>query len=351
MKPIVLLLASMIIIISAETKDTPDKFGPKEENHTLRITARVLTEDGKPIENADVHVGIENFNDFKDGSNDIRGKTDKDGRFSAEGNGRPVATIIASHEGYYWSRKNYGCWDNIEEARKTGKYAPWNPVIDLTLKKIRKPIPMIVRLKSSGDKLTAPTPGKEFGYDFFEDDWVAPHGKGKTSDLLITLTLQAEDGGNSGVNGEIRFENSDDGLIPIMELLAPESYLKYPRIAAENGYDIKVIRSVYPVNISRADAAAKEPVGYMFRIRTKRDKVTGRIVTAFYGKIVAAAGHHENVNPFVLYPYSWENNERKLVPGVEFSYYLNPTPNDRNLEFDQHNNLAPKADKGATLAP
>ena len=64
-------------ITGAETRDIPDKFGPKEESHTLRITARVLTEDGKPLENADVHVGIENFNDFKDGRNDIRGNTIK----------------------------------------------------------------------------------------------------------------------------------------------------------------------------------------------------------------------------------------------------------------------------------
>ena len=77
MKPITLLLASLMTITGAETRDTPDKIGPKEESHTLRITARVLTEDGKPLENADVHVGIENFNDFKDGRNDIRGNTIK----------------------------------------------------------------------------------------------------------------------------------------------------------------------------------------------------------------------------------------------------------------------------------
>ena len=350
MKLITLLMGAMIIATRAETRDTPDRFGPKEESHTLRITARILTEDGKPLENADVHVAIENFNDFKDNSNDIRGKTDKDGKFSAEGVGRPQATIIASHVGYYWSRKDYGDWENIEETRKTGKYIPWDPVIELTLKKIGKPIPMIVRLKSSAHKKTTPTPGTEVGYDLFEDDWIAPHGKGKTPDLLMTLALQTGDEKNNKVTGEIKFENPDDGLIPIMELVHPESHLKYPPLAGENGYDLKVVHLVGPVVSTRDNAAVKEPVGYMFRIRTQKDKATGKIISANYGKIIAATGRTENVNPFVL-SYSRKNNKRIIVPGIQFSCYLNPTPNDRNIEYDQHNNLAPEADKGSVYEP
>jgi len=110
--------------IGAEIKDVPDKFGPKEENHILRLTARVLTEDGKPLEKADVHVGIENFNDYKDGSNDIRGKTNKDGKFSAEGMERPRAIVIASHEGYYGSRKDYGDWENFKKLEKQANTYP-----------------------------------------------------------------------------------------------------------------------------------------------------------------------------------------------------------------------------------
>jgi hypothetical protein len=47
------------------------------------------------------------------------------------------------------------------------------------------------------------------------------------------------------------------------------------------------------------------------------------------------------------------NEKRELIlePSFTFSSYLNPTPNDRNLEYDQQNNLAPEADKGATYPP
>ena len=345
-------MGAMIIATSAETKDTPDRFGPKEESHTLRITARILTEDGKPLENADVHVAIENFNDFKDNSNDIRGKTDKDGKFSAEGVGRPQAIIIASHDGYYWSRKAYGTWDKFEEARKTGKYIPWDPVIELTLKKVGKPIPMIVRLSESDHKKVTPAPGKEAGFDLFENDWVSPQGKGKKSDLLITLNLETDGKEDNSVTSVIRFGNPDDGLIPIMELKHPESHLKYPPLADENGYNLKIIHPVYPIVGKRDNAAAKEPVGYVFRIRTQKDKATGNIISANYGKIITPPAHYnENVNPFLVYPYTWRDNKRILVPWLDFSCYLNPTPNDRNIEYDQHNNLAPEADKGSVYEP
>jgi hypothetical protein len=350
MNNIIKLLFLTVLSLCGETKDVPDLFEPHEENHILRITAKVLTEDGQPLENADVHVAIENFNDFKDGSNDIRGKTDMAGKFSAEGAGRPQATIIATQDGSYPSRKQYRNWDNIEETRKTGKYIPWDPVIELTLKKIGKPIPMLVWL---GDAIkTSPIPGKAAGFDLFEGDWVAPYGNGKISDLLINLSFQSQDDVDGAVRGEIRFGNKDDGLIPIMELSATESLLKYPRVAPEDGYEIKVVNPPYTIPISGVEVEVPEPVGYLFRIRTQKDQATGKILSAFYGKIVAKSGiRHPSENPFQLHRYSFQKDGRKLEPGVRFSYYLNPTANDRNLEYDQRTNLAPGASKGLVYPP
>lgn len=34
--------------------------------------------------------------------------------------------------------------------------------------------------------------------------------------------------------------------------------------------------------------------------------------------------------------------KKNVIKGVSFLYYLNPTPNDRNLEWDMTNNLCPK---------
>lgn len=342
----------MTVFVTAETRDVPDKLTPPfDPNFILSVTSRVTTEDGIPLENADVLISIVNKNQFKDGSNDIRGKTDKEGKFSTEGLGLPIVTIIAEHEGYYFSRKEYHNFKNFDEAKKTGKYLPWDPVIDLTLRKIGKPIPMIVRLGGSDAIRTSPVPGKECGFDLYVGDWVAPHGKGKIPDMLITLALREENDVDGAVEAEIRFGNEDDGLIPIMELTAPESLLKYPRIAPADGYEVKTVKPPYVIPVSGAEQAA-EPIGYFFRIRTQKDKSTGKIVSAFYGKIVAQSGlRRPSDNPFLLHRYSYSNHGRKLEPGVEFSYYLNPTPNDRNLEYDQRSNLAPGADKGVIYSP
>ena len=62
----------------------------------------------------------------------------------------------------------------------------------------------------------------------------------------------------------------------------------------------------------------------MFRIRTVLDDM-GNIVSARYGKIYGPI----------------EYGESDTNPGgkVRFTYYLNPTPNDRNVEFDPERNL------------
>lgn len=51
---------------------------------------------------------------------------------------------------------------------------------------------------------------------------------------------------------------------------------------------------------------------YYFRVRTVVDE-TGNVKSALYGKIYEDDAH--------------------------FSYYLNPTPNSRNVEFDRNHNL------------
>ena len=63
-------------------------------------------------------------------------------------------------------------------------------------------------------------------------------------------------------------------------------------------------------------------MNYFFRVRTVLNKA-GEVESALYGKI-----HGD---------FSLDHN------GVfGFSYYLNPTPNDRNLEFDTRQNLFTK---------
>lgn len=68
--------------------------------------------------------------------------------------------------------------------------------------------------------------------------------------------------------------------------------------------------------------AAKEDLNYFFRVRTRKEG--GKIVSANYGKI------DRDIDFDII------NSDTALL---FFTYYLNPTPNDRNMEFDPKRNL------------
>ena len=72
---------------------------------------------------------------------------------------------------------------------------------------------------------------------------------------------------------------------------------------------------------------------FAFRIRTRRDE-NGKITSAYYGKI------YGDINFKKLFGVDVE-----AVAAPSFLYYLNPTPLDRNLEWDMKNNLCPKPGK------
>ena len=73
-----------------------------------------------------------------------------------------------------------------------------------------------------------------------------------------------------------------------------------------------------------------------FRIRTLKDE-RGQIKSSYYGKI------YGDINIQLGYAYS--------IGGFGFLYYLNPTPNDRNLEWDMKNNLCPNPGKIGQFQP
>ena len=66
---------------------------------------------------------------------------------------------------------------------------------------------------------------------------------------------------------------------------------------------------------------------YCFRIRSRFDD-KGRLIEAYYGKIYG--------------DFNFDGYYDVGLRSVEFLYYLNPTPLDRNLEWDMKNNLCPK---------
>ena len=306
----------------------------------MRVTARVVDEQGNPLVGVPVRIGIHNVNDFLDEYNDFYGKSDEQGRFSAEAVGRPLAKIEIKADGYYPSLKTVSCNEGSAELiRKGGRYLPWDPVVDVMIKKVGSPIPMIVRRGNRCRSWVEPRQGhmnKALGWDLVEGDWVAPHGNGKRADLIFRFESSYSNEESKSAQVCIKFANPGDGFIAIHELKGEESLLKYPRMAPIEGYENKQVDLLTKV-FEDWRLVKNRPRGYFLKLRSEMD-ASGKTLSAIYGKIT---------EPFKLYPPSVSYR----LPVLNFDYYVNPTPNDRNLEYDQRTNLAPEADRGLIWPP
>jgi hypothetical protein len=193
---------------------------------------------------------------------------------------------------------------------------------------VQNPIPLMAK-KVTRDWVSPvqlPAFGRPVGYDFEVGDWVAPYGRGRVGDLLFQLDGQTTNlGGEYDTTLRIEFSHAKDGFILIKPIEGSE--LKMPYLAPTDGYRSNLIRrqsrikdgiKEFPVRDKIIEDKCAEDY-YFFRVRTIVDE-DGNIVSANYAKVQRG--------------FEW------FVSGeIKFQYHFNPTPNDRNLEFDPKRNL------------
>lgn len=325
-----------------------------EWHFPIKLTLIVRDEESSLVADALVNIGIDSRLHM-DGYNNFKGKTDKAGRFTVEARGGGSSDVLVTKDGYYPSSPDVEWNDkrnlDIEELKRNG-FQPWDQTEEVVLKKVGKSIPMIVRmgLASTDHIRYAPKLGEEVGYDLIAGDWIAPHGKGEIGDIKVLFESDFQGPEEYTTKAVFSFSNPDDGLIPIFSLSGGESLLKYPRSAPMDGYETKSIKLEKQSGKS-PQPSQKEPIGYFFRIRTIKERGAGKIISAKYGKIVSESEQGAGQNPLRLISGMWKDGRIDPTPGFQVSYYLNPVPNDRNLEYDQRNNLAPDVDKSASYPP
>ena len=249
-------------------------------------------------------------------------------------------SLAAAKSGYY----------PLKIGNDTSLYMPGCQVITARLDRIISPIPLYVRelrflpskdtpwwiKRQNNNPVAFDENGFCFSYDFLKSDWLPPWGKGCVADISFqynkTVIGHEQIKYSSVVRTNeyckceltIQVMGEENGLVAITP--SENAGIKI-RMAPEDGYDIKshvclkgrVSRKKYECNY-RPNAY------YAFRVRTDTDE-HGRIKRAFYGKIYG--------------DFSLMGTENEIT-GVRFLYYLNPTPNDRNLEWDMKNNLCPQ---------
>jgi hypothetical protein len=280
-------------------------------------TIKVIDEDGQPISGAHAVVGYyvsptggqDNINTVA--GDNISGLTAADGIFKASHQDRSAfLNFVAEKEGYYTTRVEYtlGAPSQYDSAK-------WNPTVTLVLKKIGKPIAMYAKWVYSDPpifKKTGQPPisfDESIGYDLVVGDWVAPYGKGTNTDIIFGEQFDKKSVTDYYYKQTISFPNAGDG---IQEFSVPDtekgSDLRSPHEAPADGYESRLIRENYhhPGQVGESDY--DENRIYLFRM-TLPDGL-------HYGKIYG--------DPIQM----------------NFRYYLNPTPNDRNIEFDPKQNLS-----------
>lgn len=317
-----------------------------EKTHHFPITVEVtvVDESGIPLKGARCNVGIDSRLHM-DGFNTFIGKTDENGKFTVNARGAGASEILVEMDGYYPSRPRFnivsGKNNNIERIQKFG-LEPCKGTASAMLKKVGKPIPMIVRWPNEMAQVDFPdhTKGEELRWDILKAEWLPPHGKGENGDLILSFN-EDKGGVNIGNDGpqfywhelNLKFANEHDGFFPIEELHGADSMLKFPRIAPEEGYAVKemTIRTEF-IEPRISYSGNKSKYGYLMRFRTEVDD-DGKVVRGLYGKVT-----------------------KPIEPGRSFNFhsYINPNWNDRNLEYDQTTNLAPELPeryKGVTWPP
>jgi hypothetical protein len=279
-----------------------------------RVTMNVIEEDGNPIPDVTTSFTFGAMRRNPPGMVRVTGKTDMAGRFVALGYYDQFFFDLEK-SGYYVSYPTVTVFGNLQDARSGHRAMTTTS----TLRKIEKPVAMYARQCSK----SIPEIQKPCGFDLEIGDWVAPYGDGKVADLIMTLQREYENRDKFNVSVAINFSNPLDG---IQKTRLPENYrdsvFKWPRLAPETGYQpMFSAQSRAEPGKGFFDTAAGEQA-YFFRVRTvERD---GRIVSALYGKI--KGGIH------------LDGRETQTC-GVAFTYYLNPEPNSRNMEFDPKHNL------------
>jgi hypothetical protein len=308
---------------------------------TAKITVKVVDELGNPVPGVKMGMGFMSPKERGEGGGvnlgRLTGITDSDGHFTGEGNTQPRVGFGANKKGYYGSSGKFKDFTGVSGFIGFRKYKPWNPTVELVLKRVVDPIPMyaVVRGKSRslGDLLIFPVLGELVGFDLTANDWVVPHGLGTHHDFLFKVDAKrAITHRDYDITLTLKFSNLGDGLLFYKpDLSKGKSALRFPHHAPVMGYTEELVQHYERtpgVRKARTSHGGNPDnyTNYFFRVRTKLDE-EGNVIGGLYGKI-----HGEIIigNPMVMF-------EEK--PYISFNYYLNPNDNDTNIEFDPEQNL------------
>lgn len=279
-----------------------------------KVTLVVIDEERNPIEGAIAGIGFEENIGWGTDVIPQDKLTDGEGKATFSGKCNGHIAYGAEKEGYYSSYYDYDFND-----LGTFGWKPWNPELQIVMRKIENPVPMYAR-NTKFSRLEVPAIGEKVGFDLVLFDWMPPYGKGQHTDFILQVDRSFTDVDNFEEKLTVTFPNKHDGIQAVSETFSNGSVFKLPRNAPSGGYE-----NLLETKSSKENGKHYESFNlndnYIFRIRSevKADNVQ----KAMYGKIHG---------PFIV------TGIMKKKPKIIIQYYLNPD-HTRNLEFDPNRNL------------
>ena len=318
----------------------------------LEVTAFVKDEvTGEPIANAQIDAYFHNDNGWEAWSRSApegraTAQTDAKGMCKLTGSSNKGEVGLAMWEapnGYYRHPGVSLAFRNTKSLRREWIFTETS--VTLSLQRVEHPIPLCVHNVQLSDWKNgiAGFDGTNIvlKFDFIVGDWLPPHGNGRYADMVIRTNYRLNETINDRVwegltmyefASDIEFPNEGNGLVE-QSFVDISCGLKF-RMAPDSGYiqskTLRFGRRRKNTNLKMicpdVYTECNKNRCYCFRIRSRFDE-KGNLVEAYYGKIYG--------------DFQLDGWDKVGFRGVNFLYYLNPTPLDRNLEWDMKTNLCP----------
>ena len=291
------------------------------------VTFSVIDDRGQPVSGATVKAAF--WNHGKEG-HEFEETTDENGLVALQDTCVGDLVFSITKDDHYDTRLRYWFFKAHFDCAKNGRWIPWNPTIEVVLKRKVNPVAMYVTRQESGYHLLNEVE-KPLGFDLVANDWLPPFGKGTTADMFITFFWDGSKFSQyTGSDLELSFTNQYAGIYRAVSDMS--SAFRSPYHADTNAVYAKSIRFSYKCNPKGGivDGQLREGECLILRVRPRLDR-DGNLIGALYAKIYG---------PFIF------GFGDKTPGSMSMHYYLNPTENDTNLEADTSRNLLNPRDLG-----
>jgi hypothetical protein len=266
------------------------------------ITLRVVDTEGIPV------TGAKLFGGFWNNSPDdppATGTSDENGEISLEHVCTGDLNFSITKKGYYASAFRYWFFKTGFDCAKDGRWLPWNPIVEVTLKEKKNPVEMIGQ-----DRLLLAFPMRQTaGFDLEVGDLVAPLGNGKDSDVSFWF-------------------DSWQSFNP---------YCYSNRFVVTAGKNCEIVTMGKDSFSNFKFAYAPPDSGWVSgltlgMVRTE-DKISSDVSLGKGEYWVVAVPRRDKKRFAVISDFEFGGSDRGTnYCGVLLSYYLNPNPDDANLE-------------------